>query len=130
MVGSSGRRMSKPFLPIKLAQSMWICYCGMKRKKSGSSYENFVSHVRNAHPDFKQLMCSEPYCKKRRVHRAFRNRKETVLCGWVCLIVLCLLPFSTVGNVEVREKVKKKPIFVSKVMSYLPRLTEVVDKKI
>ena len=89
----------------KINHAIWECRCGSRRKKSGSSYANLVSHVRFAHPDFEELLCADPNETKNRIHQFFSNSKATVMCGWVRFIIVFLLPFSYVENNEVREHV-------------------------
>ena len=35
------------------------CRCGKKRKQAGTNYQNFVSHVESAHPNYSELLSED-----------------------------------------------------------------------
>lgn len=126
----TGRRISELFFNQESNDNVFICKCGVRRKKAGSSYANLVSHVRSAHPDYAELLSSDRNITQTQIDRFFNTTKAARFFGWFDLIINALLPFSFVEKKVVREHVKHDPMSLSTFMRYLPLLTELVENKI
>lgn len=77
--------------------------CGIPRRKSGSSYENLLSHVWSAHPGFKKLLQSDRDPKQKKIDSYFKFTKAANYFGWYDLIVNGLLLLSYVEKDVLRE---------------------------
>lgn len=102
----------------------------MKRKRTTTSYENLLSHIRTAHPDYETLMVSDKQLTQSQVDRFFTSAKSSSYYGWYDLVINCLLPFSTVENLTMRENVRHDSISLSTFTRHLPALSQLVEKKV
>ena len=126
-----GRRVSELFFTRDGDNTnIFTCRCGTKRKKAGSSYQNLVSHVQSAHPDYLDVLSSDETVAQAQIDKYFQTSKAGNLFGWIDFIVNALLPFSFVEKPIIRDHVKYKPTSLSTFMRYLSLLTEVVEQKI
>lgn len=129
-LGKSGRRIAELFFTQQEGTNNYVCRCGVKRKKPGTSYENLLSHVRSQHPDYDGLLSADKKTTQAQVDRFFNSTKAGNYYGWFDLIINALLPFSFVQSKVAREHVKHDEMSLSTFMRYLPKLTEHVEKKI
>eukprot|EP00171_Calliarthron_tuberculosum_P004726 IDg4726t1 len=124
-----GKRVADLFFR-NLHDDVFQCRCGIKRKKSGSSYTNLVSHIRAAHPDYESLISEDPSDSQARIEAFFQSSKSNRLYSWFRLVIMTLLPFSFIEHPVVRDIARHKSICLSTFMTYLPRVTENVEAKV
>ena len=108
----------------------YICKYGTRSKRTGSSYANLISHVRTAHPEYKELVNVEYSETQRKMQEFIGTTKAGNIYGWFDLIINRLLSFSIIENRLFRQHVEHKPISVSSFTKYLPQLAESVEAKI
>ncbi len=100
-----------------------------KRKRAGSSYQNLISHVQSAHPNYLELVsCVDDLSQARIDHYFTMKAKDSH--GWIDLIVNGLLPFPYIGKNLIRKHVKCEPPSLDTFMKYLQLRTERVETKI
>lgn len=130
-VYGDGRRISNAFFTqSKHDENLYICKCKTTRRKTGTSYANLISHVRTAHPDYRQMITPDGVMKQTEIEKFFHTSKARHLHGWLNLIIHGLLPFSTVQNKVFRENVKHEYVSISTIMRYISGLTALVEEKI
>lgn len=127
---SSGRQLAELFFTQTDDTNVWECRCGKQRRRTNSSWENLVSHIRTAHPGYEELQRSDPGNSQMQIDNFFNTRCSINYFGWFNYIINGLHPFAHVENIVTRDSVKFAPISLSTFMRYLPRLTELVEKKI
>ncbi len=112
--------------------SVFICKCWNRRKETGSSHANIVSHVKSPLSEQKELLDLDGATTQKKIQDFVHTTKAGSLYGWFDLIINALLPFSTVEKAVLRTHVKHKPISLSlsSFMRYLPKIAEAVEKKI
>lgn len=127
----------KLFKPCEGEPDIWECICGTKRKQTGSSYANLVSHVKSEHPDeYKKLSEDETSfnCSMSRLssegHNFFFKRKTQQIYCWIDMVVNALQPFSICTNEAIRRNVKFDPIDRETLAKYMGILTKHVEAKI
>lgn len=128
---SDGRRLAELFFTKDSNNNgYWKCRCGVKRKKSNSSYANLLSHIRTSHQDYEELLSADGDVSQCQIDRFFLSSTSKSYFGWFDLVINGLLPFSFVENPVARLHFKHPPISLSTLMRHLPRLTELVEAKV
>ena len=110
--------------------SMYVCKCGTKRKRSGTSYNNLLTHVQSAHPNAYRTILADNSTAQCELEDYFCTSKSSQLYGWMDLVINSLLPFSFVESPKIRKHVKHESISVNTFMKYLALTTEIVEEKI
>ena len=126
-----GKRISSLFFTRENNEStMYVCKCGTRLRRTGTSYSNLVSHIRTAHPECISLMHPDSTVTQKRIHEFFSTSKAGNLYGWFDLIITGLLPFYYTESALFRLNIKHGAISLKKFTRYLPRLVELVEKKV
>ena len=124
-----GRRIAEAFFtPLNEGGDTLLCKCGKKRKKTGTSYANLLSHIRNIHPEHKEMMHPDGTFKQREIENYFQKTSVNPLYGWLDIVISTQLAFSINENSTFREHVKHDSISLSTLMRFLPRLTISVEQ--
>lgn len=110
--------------------NVFTCRCGVKRKRSGTSNTNLISHILSAHADAYQDISSGSELGQSQLDQYFSAGKPCNLYGWLDLVINGLLPFSFVEKQIVRTHVKHEPISLTTFMKYMTLLTAQVEQKI
>lgn len=126
---STGRRICNIFFTPG-PDNYWQCKCGTRRKKVGSSYENLMSHVRTAHPDYQELLKNGASVSEDQISFYFASKKSNSYYGWLDLIINELLPFSFVEKPIARKHIKHDPICLNTFMKYMKKLTVHVEHRL
>ncbi len=111
--------------------SFWKCKCGEGRKDSERGYDNFISHVRIAHPDEQRNLlvdCTNSVTSQKtsQVSLMVYSQETPSIHGWLSLVVHGLQPFSVVQNPVFRQFTHHRPICNKALMKYLDGLTRKV----
>ncbi len=105
-----------------------------KRKDSLRGYENFVSHVRTAHPEDLTALVSDTHSSNKTSERSTDCRTlfyiQKTLNSWMSLVVKALLPFNTTNNPEFRSSSRYGHIDVKTFSKYMDLLTAKVEEKV
>ena len=127
----NGKKISELFFKRETQNSnVFVCMCGTKRKKTASSYQNLVSHVVSAHPNYAELLKSKNPHEQIYMEQFFNTSKSTSTYGWFDMIVNAFLPFSYVEHPIIKNHVRHDNMSLSSFMKYSKMLTEEVEKKI
>ena len=110
--------------------NIWTCKSGTKRKKSGSRYQKLISHVHTAHADYFKTLNTGESPSQAQLDQYFTTSKCQKFFGWRDLIINSLLPFSYVERPFLRRHINQKTISTYTLVSYMLRLTELVENKI
>lgn len=102
----------------------YICKCGTKRKKAGSSYQNLMQHILKDHKDYLEIM------KTQRTILSFVDSKSQNVWTWLKFIILKGLPFVWCDDKDVRDFSKAKSITVKTFKKYMCSLTKIVEMEI
>ena len=105
------------------------CQCGTTRSQDlKKGYVNLLSHIKNQHPDWKDIMDS----KKMQIDQQnpFINKKASTYYSWLQFIVIGNFPFTVVEHPLVRKMSKYESVGVSSVKKYLKSLTMEVEQKV
>ena len=130
LVGGNGRRITELFFTRETPESnVYICKCGTERKKTSSSFQNLVSHVVSAHPDYNEIHSAANSNDQLLMEKFFTTSKSSSLCGWFDLVINAQLPFSFVENTMAKPHVRREHCSLSTFMRYLSLLTKAVEKK-
>lgn len=128
---SLGARAQQHFFKlIEGSSNVYVCVCGTRRKKTGTSYANLLSHLCSDHPGFEKFLNVSRDPTQSEINDLIRPKKALQYFGWYDLIINALLPFNTVEKEPVRRNFKHKPMSVDTFMEHLPTLTQRVEKKI
>ena len=126
-----GRRVAELFFTKQSEHSdTYLCRCGTKRKRCGTSYQNLLSHVQTAHPDHIDLLTSDSDVSQERMDAYFKTSKSAHIYGWIGYLVNGLLPFSHVQKPHIRKHIIHQSISLTTFKKYLHALTESVEHKI
>ena len=127
----TGRKISETCFTHTLPDGqVYVCKCGVSRKRTGTSYSNLVSHVKKAHPEYHKVVNPDGTLCQSEMTNFFVSTKAANIHGWLDLFVSALLPFSIVGNRAFRSNVKPDYVSVPTIMSYLQSLTQKVEQKL
>ena len=132
MIGNRGlgKPVAELFFERENESNIFTCKCGTKRKRTGTSYQNLLSHVQSSHPNyFAQLQSGEELTQKN-LHDYFTTTKSNNIYGWLDLILNGLLPFSFVEKNLIRQHVRHSSLSLNTFMKYVRLLTEHVEEKI
>ena len=125
------KRVSDVFVsPDPANASKFICRCGTRRKKSGSSYQNLLTRVQSAHPGLLRIISIDDDMCQAQLDSYFSTARSKHLFVWIDLIVNNLLPFYFVTKKEIRKQVKYEPTSLKTSMKYIGKLTETKKEKI
>lgn len=91
-----------------LGDALWQFHFGIKRKRSGTSYENLVSQVQDDHNDLEKILSTDPEEQQRRIRSFFNKNRSEKLYGWFNLIIDSFATFCGVEKVSFHEYVKFK----------------------
>jgi len=109
----------------------WKCtICETQRKKSGTSYANLISHIKHEHKNYEDLLIEKEGQHQLKMSSLLPNKKIGKYLGWFDIVINGLLPFSAVENEAIRRNVRHDSISLSTFMTYLVRLTKVVETKL
>ena len=126
-----GKRVSELFFTrCPTNADVYVCRCGTKRKRTGSSYQNLTSHVQTAHPNYMDLIECDEKLTQAQLDKYFTTAKSKHLYGWIDFVVNGLLPFHYVEKLIIRKHLKHEPPSLDAFMKYLQLLTEHVEMKI
>ncbi len=132
-----GKRVKDQFFTqVSLDGLIWRCKCGKERNDSLRGYENFVSHVRTAHPEDLTALISDTHSSNKTSERStdcrtlFYSQKTLNINGWMSLVVKALLSFNTTNNPEFRIFFRYGHIDVKTVSKYMDLLTAKVEEKV
>jgi hypothetical protein len=103
--------------------------CGTQRKRFGSSWENLMSHIRESHKNYIELMKFQKDNSQGSLYR-YVDSKTKNIWGWMKFIVKRGVPFSWCEDKIVREFSKLDPISVETLMKYMHLLTQEVENLI
>ena len=115
---------------------MWMCKCKVRRKQSGTSYANLVSHVKSEHPDdFKKMASEEGYAlqddgKSQSAQSFFYKKKALQVYCWMDFVVNALQPFAIVENEVFARHVRYDTISRNTLAKYMSLITERVEEKV
>lgn len=107
--------------------SRWRCRFGKGIKQKGSGYTNLCNHIRGSHSNLLTTTTSST-CKM--PEDLFYSMKTRNIFGWLCFIMLNLLPFSNVEKASIRDHVRYSPISLQTFDKYLDLLTKRVETHI
>ncbi len=106
----TGKRVADLFFTRDTTDSnLFVRRCGTPRKRSGSSYQNLLSHVQTAHPNYVEVLLSGRDLTQRQMEIFFATNKSKNLVGWMDFVDNGLLPFHFVEKKEIRKHVKHDP---------------------
>eukprot|EP00171_Calliarthron_tuberculosum_P003101 IDg3101t1 len=126
-----GKRVCDLFFTRDSTNSnVFMCQCGTKRKRSGTSYSNMLSHVQSSHADAYQRVLTGERVSQSQLDGYFSTTKSGHLYGWLDFIINGLLPFSFVEKRLIRKHVKHDPPSLNTFMKYLGLLTKLVERKV
>ena len=127
----TGKKIAELFYECDSNDStFYICRCGDRHKKSGTSYTNLVSHFVTSHPNYINLLDSSDGLSQAHLEKYFMLLKSGNIYGWMGLIINGLLPFSAAESKVFRRNVKHDAPCLETFMKYMSLLTEVVENKI
>ena len=107
----------------------YVCRCGTKRKRTGSSYQNPTSHVQTAHANYMDLIECDEEITQAQLDKYFTTAESKNLYGWIDFVVNGLLPFHYIEKLIIRKHLKHEPPSLHTFMKYLQLLTEHVETK-
>lgn len=126
-----GKQISEAFFKRESPHSnIYSCLCGTKRRRTGTSYQNLLSHIQSAHPEYESMLSSSDDLTQVQLDEYFSTSKSKSLFGWFDFIINGLLPFVFVEKQIIRRHVKHDPPSLSTFMKYLNLLTRHVETKI
>ena len=96
----------------------------------GWSYQNLVSHVQTAHPDYFEVLNSGGGLSQTHLEKYFATSKSNSIYRWVDFDVTGLLPFSFVEKQVVKPRIRHAPFRIPTLMKYTSSLAEEVEQKI
>ena len=127
----TGRRIAEIFYERDPSESnMYKCSCGIRRKKSGISYQNLIAHGITSYPTYMQLLDSTDALAQAHLEKYLTNPESENIYGWLDLIINASLPFSVVESKIFRKHVKHDAPCTEKFMKYMTELTMNVENKI
>ncbi len=124
-------------------ESLWVCFCKIERKQSGSGYNNVLSQVQSRHAaqlqDLRNAEDSDassgtvnyatgPESELRESY--FFRPKVISAHEWIEFVTAAILPFSVVENHSFQKQSKFQLIHRSSLMKYVSKLTRSVESKI
>ena len=127
----AGKHITSLFFSlVNWDKNLYIFKCGVRRKRTGTSYSNLVSHVRSSHLEYVGLMHPDKNVTQQRTQEFFSTSKAGKLFGRFDLIANGLLPFSCADNQLFYRRIKHDQTSRKTFMRYLPRLVQLVESKI
>ena len=111
-------------------ENTWKCVCGKTlTQKKGTGKSNLVSHIKSQHPDFEKKFAKSTVTNFYQ-SGASASRTATNIYGWMDLICMKLLPFSTVEDPITRKYTNLTPITRNTLLSYMELVTKEVENKV
>lgn len=102
----------------------YICKCGNRRKKAGSSYQNLMQHILKDHKEYLEII------KTQKTILPFVDSKSQNVWTWLKFIILKGSPFVWCDDENVRHFTKAKSITVNTFKKYMCSLTKIVEMEI
>ena len=102
----------------------------MKRKRTGTSYQDLVPHVQIVHAGYLEKLLSDDSITQLQMKIYFTSTKSNQLYGWLDFIVNGLMPFSYVEKPIILKHVRHEAPWLTTFMKYIRSLTEHVEQKI
>lgn len=106
-----------------------VCICGAKRKKSGSSYQNLLSHVKSHHPGYRK----EIFDSRGLIIPPSSNivdMKANNIWKWMRFIVGKGTPFSWVEDEVVCSFSSAKSISVETLLRHMELVTRCIEREV
>ena len=126
-----GKRLTEQFFSKAHKNSdIYTCQCGVRRKRTGTNYQNLISHVQAPHPDYFEKLCAGNDLDQSKMKNYFLTAKSSHIYGWIDFIVSGLLPFSFVEKHSIRKHIRHEDININTFMKYISGLTRAVEEKI
>lgn len=91
--------------------SYWTYMCSTKQKRTTTSYENLLSHVRLAHQDFRDLLSDSNELSDGDLRRFSSTATGQTCYGWFDIIIKKLYSFSAVQFPIMRTHAKDDPVY-------------------
>ncbi len=129
----------------------WTCYCGEKRKKTGSGYTNLFDHVKNQHKNYVSVLNSakeagwnektmntghdilrqiSPQSTNQTTIHSFVPKKANNIYGWLNWVITSGQPFSFVEEPTTRMYTNLQRISRKTFVKYMNLTVIQVEKKI
>jgi hypothetical protein len=107
----------------------YLCECGKVCKRSGTSWQNLMTHIRESHPNYIEQMKLALDSSKAPLF-SLVDSKSSNLWGWLKFIVGKGVPFNWCEDEVVRDFSKLKPISVETLQKYMELLTKEIETEI
>jgi hypothetical protein len=108
---------------------LYVCSCGTQRRKSGTSYQNLITHVKDHHPHYKQEMYDARGNAAGSLMR-FVDAKSKLMWKWMRFIVGKGAPFSWVEDSIVRSSFSVKGVSVETFLKHMEAVTRLVEQEV
>eukprot|EP00171_Calliarthron_tuberculosum_P004916 IDg4916t1 len=118
------------FKPVEGSPDVWVCQCGLQRKKNKTGWTNLMSHVHNDHPDIVNLIPKLNDSQRDGILKHFKPKKSKNVFAWLQIIILGLRPYSTVEDHVLRRYVNLDPVCRNTIQKYVGKLVKIVEKSI
>ncbi len=127
----AGKRLAELFFTCDSNDTnVWTCRCGTKRKKAGFSYQNLISHMQSASPDYFDTLSAGESLTKTHREQYFATSKSNKCYGWLDFFVNGLLLFSFAEISILHKHIRHKTMCTDTLMKYIVQLTKLVEMKI
>lgn len=113
----------------KSIQNEFICKCGRVRKKSKSSWQNLMTHIRELHPDYIEQMVLVKSSSNSSMVR-FVDSKSKNIWGWLKFIVGKGVAFNWCEDPVMRDFSNLKLVSVETLQKYMELLANKIERKI
>ena len=125
-----GKQVAELFFTQENNSNVYVCRCGTRRKRTGTSYQNFFSHLQTAHGSCIEKLTSGDSLSQSHLNDYFVTSKSGHLFAWIDYIMSRLLPFSFVEKAVIRKHILIKPYSLNTFMKYMTLLIELLELKI